>query len=259
MNPARRNICVVAVAVAMATLACSPLGGGVAPQKTQIPSAPAVTGAPTSAPQATTGSAATATVAAGEATATEGGASAATSEATQAPTSTYDTVAAQLTVPPLLTADAATAVAASGSLRQWAAAAKASSQYGDPDWAASQATNAPDSPLNCGDQKTAWASDQNTGVETLDLTYTTTVVPVAVNIYETNATGSIVKVDVEKANGTAHTVYAGLPLPTTDCPRTVSIGISGMTAHVNRVVITIDQSLIQNWDEIDAVELVGNP
>jgi hypothetical protein len=66
-------------------------------------------------------------------------------------------------------------------------------------------------------------------------------------------------VEVEETNGISHTVFSGLPLPTTDCPRTLSIGITSVTAHVNRVKIYVDQGVIHNWDEIDAVELVGNP
>jgi hypothetical protein len=162
-------------------------------------------------------------------------------------------------MPPLLTADAATAVASKGALRQWAVAAQASSQYGELDWAATQATGAPNSSADCGDNKTAWASAGNAGLDNLEVVYATAVVPVAVNIYETNGPGSIVKVDVLEANGAAHTVFTGRPLPTQQCPRTLSIGITGMTSHVIRVNIYVDQSVVKTWDEIDAVELVGNP
>lgn len=257
MNTNRRNVFVVVTAVAIATLACGPLGGGAPPKNTQIPSAPPATRAAASTPTPATGSEATATLSA--AATTGGEATAGGGEATATPSSTYDTIAAQLTVPPLLTANAATAAAAKGTLRQWAAAAKGSSQYADTDYSASQAAGAPNSSADCGDNKTAWASSDPSGVDNLELVYTTTVVPAAVNIYEQNAPGSIVKVEVEEANGAAHTIYAGLPFPTKDCPRTFSIGVSGITAHVNRVKIYLDQSVIKSWDEIDAVELVGNP
>jgi hypothetical protein len=166
-----------------------------------------------------------------------------------------------LTVPPLLTANAATATAATGAVREWAAAATASSQYGDQGYAATQATGAPNSTPDCSDQNTAWASNDRNGVDWLELTYTATVVPVSVNIYENNAPGAIVRVDVEEASGVTHTVYSALPLiaPQSQCPRIFSVGITGVTAHVNRVKVYFDQSAINNWDEIDAVELVGNP
>ncbi len=256
MNVKQRSIFTAAVAFVIASLACSPLGGGAATKNTPIPSAPpAATVAAASTPTSATGGEATAT--SGEATTTGGEATATEGEATS--TSTYDAIAAQLTVPPLLTANAATANAATGSVHQWAAAAKASTQYGDVDWAATQATGAPNSPSDCGDQKTAWASASSSTADTLELVYTTTVVPVAVNIYENNAPGSIVRVDVKEASGTPHTVYAGAPLVSPECPRIFTVAISGVTAKVNSVVVYLDQSVIGKWDEIDAVELVGNP
>jgi len=265
MNHPQRSLVSVIVSLALALLACSPLGGAASTAKTATPAAP-----PTSNRAGTTATpaanAATATVAAGgaateaaSATAPAGGAATDTEAASDTATPTYDAISAQLTVPPLLTANAATATAATGSLRQWALAAQASSQYGDVDWAATQATGAPNSPAACGDNTTAWASAGNSGQDNLELVYTTTVVPVAINIYEGNGPGSIVKVDVEEANGTAHTVYTGQPLVTADCPRIFSIGITSVTAKVNRIKIYVDQSVVKTWDEIDAVELVGNP
>ena len=44
-----------------------------------------------------------------------------------------------------------------GQVRQWAVAAEASSEFADPEWAAIQATNAPDT-ARCGDYQTAWAT-----------------------------------------------------------------------------------------------------
>jgi hypothetical protein len=233
MNHPQRSLLSVIVVWVMAILACSPVGGGAATKQTPTSAAVAAEGAT---PTAATGS-----------------------EATEVASPTYDAIAAQQTVPPLLTANAATAAAANGTLHQWAAAAQASSQYGDVDWAPTQATGAPNSSTTCGDNKTAWASAGNAGTENLQLAYTKTVVPVAVNIYETNGPGSIVQVDVDEANGIAHTIYSSLPLLTQDCPRIFSIGIVGITAHVNRVKIYFDQSVVKTWDEIDAVELVGNP
>ena len=270
MNMNLRSIFSAVVAIGLATLACSGAGGGAAPKNTQAPSArpPSATvagaagstqAAPTPAASAAAGSTQAAPTPAASAAAGSTSTALTGGEATGVPSATYDSAAAQLTVPPLLTANAATAAAATGALRQWAAAASASSQYGDPDWSASQATGAPNSTPNCSDQTTAWASSDSSGVDYLELTYTTTVVPVSVNIYENNAPGSIVKVDLEEASGVTHTVYSGPPLVTTQCPRIFSVAVSGVIAHVNRVKIYFDQSVIKNWDEIDAVELVGNP
>ncbi len=253
MNTTQRSVFTAVVASAIAILACSPLGSGAVTRKTPTPAASAT-------PPSANATASPASGAATAGPATEAAAPTETgSAATEVASPTYDAIAAQLTVPPLLTANAATAAAANGALHQWAAAAQASSQYGDLDWAATQATGAPNASADCGDNKTAWASAGNAGVDNLELVYTTTVVPVAVNIYEQNGPGSIVKVDVEEPSGTAHTIYTGAPLVTQQCPRTFSIAITGVTAKVNRVKIYVDQSVVKTWDEIDAVELVGNP
>jgi hypothetical protein len=67
-------------------------------------------------------------------------------------------------------------------IRQWASSATASSEYGNPDWAAHQATGAPDTP-ECGDLVSAWASYDQYTVEWLEVGYATPVVPSEVNIY----------------------------------------------------------------------------
>jgi hypothetical protein len=291
MNKPQRGLISVALASALAILACSPLSA-VAPRPTatHIVESVAQTSTPASASAATptTASAGEATptaASAGEATATTAASAdpptgpaateaatattaasgdtptgpAPTEAATEAVSPTYDSLSAQLTMVPLFTAAAATATAATGSLRQWATAAQASSQYGDTSWSAQHATGAPDAPTDCGDETLAWASASNSGQDNLTLAYTTPVVPVAVNIYEQDAPGSIVKVEVDEADGTPHIIFTGVPLVSKTCPRLTSIGITGVTAHVSRVKLYVDQSVIHNWDEIDAVELVGNP
>lgn|SRR5574341_90235 len=180
-------------------------------------------------------------------------------ETTPTATSTYDAIAAQLTVPPLLTSNAAAAAAATGSLRQWAIAAQASSQYDMVNYAATQATNAPDFYPSCGDSYFAWASAGSNTVEHLELVYQTPVVPVAIFIYETNAPGSITQVEVIDEAGATQVVYSGVPLVSPECPRIFSVGITGLTVRVNRVIVRVDQAVTSQWNEIDAVELVGNP
>ncbi|HEY3226772.1 MAG TPA: hypothetical protein VGK61_07255, partial [Planctomycetota bacterium] len=56
-------------------------------------------------------------------------------------------------------------------IRQWASGAAASSEFGNPDWAAARATGPPDTPV-AGDCRTAWASrEQDADTEWLELTY----------------------------------------------------------------------------------------
>lgn len=141
-------------------------------------------------------------------------------------------------------------------LRQWAISAVASSQYGDPDWAAIQATGSPDTPA-CGDQQTAWASSTSDTVDWIELRYGVSVSPSQVNIVETYSPDQVVRVELLDASGSYHTVYTGLPQQLAACPYTLSIAVPGADYLAVAVRVTLDQSVVGEWNEIDAVELVG--
>jgi hypothetical protein len=151
------------------------------------------------------------------------------------------------------------AVSQAGEIRQWAASATASSEYGNPDWAAAQATGAPDVTA-CGDDSSAWASRDDSTVEWLELTYTTPVKPDQINIYQTFNPGQIVKVELFSPDGqTDYQAYTSAPTKVETCPQTLTLSLDGANlAQVNRIRITVDQSALGvGWAEIDAVELVG--
>jgi hypothetical protein len=155
----------------------------------------------------------------------------------------------------------ATAAAASqppaAELRQWATNAFASSQYSNPDWSALQATGAPDTDL-CGDIVSAWASATATGQDWLRLEYAVPVVPTEVNIRQTYNPGSIVRVDVISADGKTFTLPDSADPPGhTSCPGVFTVPVPPGLPAVNVVVIYLDQSIGGDWNEIDAVELVG--
>ncbi|MDY6876577.1 MAG: hypothetical protein SWK90_10320 [Chloroflexota bacterium] len=139
---------------------------------------------------------------------------------------------------------------------QWASDATASSEYGNPGWAAIQATGEPDTP-ECGDYQTAWASSASDGVDWLELDYDFPAVPGRINVHETHSPGFIVRVEVVDEAGYYHTVWAGKPSPADECPRVFSIPVTGVDVPVVRVRIHLDQRDGGNWNEIDAVELVG--
>ncbi len=144
-------------------------------------------------------------------------------------------------------------------IRQWATSATASSEYGNPDWAASQATGAPDTIIEeCADLPTAWASQGSDTVEWLELYYDTPVYPTEVNIIQTHSPDQVVMVELIDTEGTYHEVYTGEPENLwEECPYTLSILVWADYQAVG-VKITIDQSVIEpTWNEIDAVELVG--
>jgi hypothetical protein len=145
-----------------------------------------------------------------------------------------------------------------GVIRQWASNADASTSFGSDDWSAQQATGAPNTTA-CGDSPTAWASQAYDGMDWLDAGFATPVVPTQINIYESYTPGSIIRVEVRDTDGSYHTVWEGTPASVSTCPRTFVINITDIDYKVTSVLISVDQSVLGDWDEIDAVELVGRP
>ena len=154
-------------------------------------------------------------------------------------------------------------------VNQWASQAEATSEYGSDSWSAAQATGAPDT-AECGDFGTAWASATPSGDDSLTLLYSTPVAASAVNIYETYNPGAIISVELlPNGGGAPITIFAGTD-STTPCPGVLTLAVDpslltptlsqtvppGATL-VNGIRISLDQSIIGTWNEIDAVELVG--
>ncbi|MBN1428066.1 MAG: hypothetical protein JXB07_06745 [Anaerolineae bacterium] len=145
-----------------------------------------------------------------------------------------------------------------GEMRQWANGAIASSEYSDQDWNAMQATGAPNT-LTCEDLPTAWASGDAGEVASLTLAYSVPVVPSSIEIHQSYAPGSITKVEVVDETGVVTVVYEAQPALLEQCPYVQVIPVTGITAKVMTVIITVDQSAVDDWNEIDAVELIGTP
>ncbi len=145
-------------------------------------------------------------------------------------------------------------------LRQWGVLAEASSAYGTDYWSANQATGEPDTP-ECGDNVTAWASLSATGIDWIEITYAVPVNPSEINIYQTYNPDQVVKVEVVDANMTYHIVYENTPMDRSfdECPYMLSIPIENHFEGVTGVKISVDQSELESWNEVDAVELVGYP
>jgi hypothetical protein len=146
---------------------------------------------------------------------------------------------------------------ASGEIRQWAVSATASSWYGNGEsWSPAQATGEPDV-TGCSDDARAWASFGSDTVEWLELTYATPVNPTQVNIVQTYNPSSVVKVELIDTLGNYHEVYSGTGAEAGMCPFTLSVPVENADYQAVGVKITIDQSTLADWNEIDAVELVG--
>jgi hypothetical protein len=144
-------------------------------------------------------------------------------------------------------------------LRQWANSASATSEYTSDDYNAMQATGAPDTE-GCGDIPTAWASSRPNSVETLTVGFETAVWPTEIHIYQSYNPGSIVGVALLTEEGGDPIVIANSADPGTECPGVFALAISGdIPAPVNGLVIYLDQRTSGDWNEIDAVELVGQP
>ena len=140
-------------------------------------------------------------------------------------------------------------------MRQWAITAVASSEYTDSSWNATQTTGEP-TITECGDNGYAWASEAFDTLEWLEVSYTTPVIPVQVNIYETFNPGQIVKVELLDVDNIYHEVYTA-KVQARACPGVLTIDISSADYQAISVRVTVDQSVVRNWAEIDAVELVG--
>lgn len=114
--------------------------------------------------------------------------------------------------------------ASGAAVNQWAISAEASSQYGDDSWSAAQATGEPNT-LECGDITTAWASETSSGIDSLTLTYGSSVVASAVNIHQTYNPGAIVMVELLPAAGQDPiVVFEGVDT-TTECPGVFSVAV----------------------------------
>jgi hypothetical protein len=169
------------------------------------------------------------------------------------------TVMAQATVfAPTLNAMATQMPDLSGLPPQFATSAVASSEYSSPSWSAMQATGAPDT-FACGDTETAWASLSAGTVEWLELHYDQAVTPAGVAIYQTHNPGYVVRVEAVDMQGATHTLYEGQPNPAAPCPYPQTITVSQAGYQTQALVITVDQTSLGNWTEIDAVALFGTP
>jgi hypothetical protein len=161
---------------------------------------------------------------------------------------------------PAVVAATPTQPAAGAAVRQWATSGVASSSYASPapEWSAQQATGAPNVE-GCVDDQRAWTSETSDGVDWLEVTFATAVVPTEINIHENVGPGSINKVEVKDQAGLYYTVWQGTPGAVAQCPRVFTVPVSGVRVRVNAVRISVDQRNADYWDEIDAVELVGQP
>ena len=137
-----------------------------------------------------------------------------------------------------------------GRIRQWAVEASASSEYGSTDWSASQAVGAPDSPE--GDSRTAWAAkDADAGAEWLQLKFPVAVRVSKVRVHENLTPGGVVAVDVIGDDGVRRRAWEGED----GGGAWFEADLQGIVGR--EIVIVLDTKKHAGWEEIDAVELIG--
>jgi hypothetical protein len=138
---------------------------------------------------------------------------------------------------------------------QWATTATASSQYTTGEWSAMQATGAPN--VNrCDDNTSAWAAAAPNTVEWLEVQFSEAMIPVGLKIYENYGASSIVSIEVKDEAGAYRTVYTSTP-GLLSCPSNRTIPLTDVNVTVKAVRLNIDQRTLGDWNEVDAVGLVG--
>jgi hypothetical protein len=149
-------------------------------------------------------------------------------------------------------------------LGQWAVTAKASSTFasgtdekqGYQPW---QATGSPNV-TSYSDSAESWASkDPDKGVEWLEVGFAKAVHATELRIRQSNAPGAIIEVELVDDKGGRHGIFSGVD-ETSYPPQTIS-WFNARTEKtdylVKGAVITLATNAVGGWNEIDAVQLVG--
>jgi hypothetical protein len=143
-----------------------------------------------------------------------------------------------------------------GRLHQWAVTARASSEYTPTDWSAMQATGKPDT-FVAGDARTAWASrEADAGDEWLELGYENAVTPTRVRVHETFNPGAVVKIEGRDEKLGWRVLWQGRE-PTREGARWLEVDAAPGGA-IRAIRLTLDSAGVAGWNEIDAVELIGD-
>jgi hypothetical protein len=142
---------------------------------------------------------------------------------------------------------------------QWATAASASSQYGEDGYSAAQATG-PANVAAASDNPLAWTSKDSDGtVETLELTYDYPVVPTGIAIYENFNPGAVAKIEALDVDSEEWVVLWEGSEPAEDAIRVFRPRLDEAEFLTNQIRLTLDSDLVAGWNEIDAVQLYGQP
>lgn len=144
---------------------------------------------------------------------------------------------------------------------QWAASAKAGSEYGTPDYGAVQLVGPPDVP-DGNDSRKAWCHHSSAkGLEWIELTFAKAVHATEVRVRQSYNPGAIVKVEAIDSSGASHLWWQGVdparPPGALNAIAWFAVRVPKTDYPVARVKLTLDLDAVASWQEIDAVQLVG--
>jgi len=145
---------------------------------------------------------------------------------------------------------------------QWAIDADASSTYASDNvsgWSPVKMTGKPDVE-NYGDNGNAWASKEaDKGIEWVKLTYKKPVNATEIRIRQTYGPGAIIKIELIDEKGKSNTVWEGVDKTKYEPNKIKYFNVSfEKTAYKTKTVkITLATNSVSGWNEIDAVQLVG--
>ena len=142
---------------------------------------------------------------------------------------------------------------------QWASNAIASSEYTGTEWSAMQATGEPNTldefgNLTCGDIDTAWAPLESGELpEWLQVDFLMPMNAQGIRIAETYVGGFVYQIDLIDIQNNSHTVFTGND--TTSCASFLEVEFPLTSYPVKSAKI---YTQVNDWEEIDAVELQGS-
>ncbi len=145
---------------------------------------------------------------------------------------------------------------------QWAVGAQASSTYANnggkqASWSPEQMIGKPNV-QKYGDNGNAWASkEQDKGTEWVKLTFEKEVNATEVRIKQTYKPGAISKIELIDTKNMSHVVYEGKVEAKDDKIQYMTASFEKTPYKTKTVKITIDSKAVAGWNEIDAVQLVG--
>ena len=143
---------------------------------------------------------------------------------------------------------------------QWAASARAGSEYGKTHYSAARATGAPNVPV-VGNSPDAWCpAVRNVGMDWLEVTFANPVSAVEVRARQSDVSGAIAKVEAIEPDGTAHVWWEGVdPYQAPAVRKIVWFGVRvPRTAYlVARVKFTLNLASGPGYKQIDAVQLLA--